>query len=50
MAHRKALVFAGGIVPILDVALSALEEFKYGWWQDGKQHMSAWLENDNSFT
>jgi RHS repeat-associated protein len=50
VSFAQQLVFVGGIVPILDLALGAFEEFKYGWWQDGKQDMSAWLENDNSFT
>ncbi|MBV9582432.1 MAG: VCBS repeat-containing protein, partial [Chloroflexi bacterium] len=41
MSYADQLVFLGNAVPILDLALGAFEEFKYGWWENGKQDFSA---------
>jgi hypothetical protein len=37
MSYADQLVLLGNAIPILDLALGAFEEFKYGWWEDGKQ-------------
>jgi RHS repeat-associated protein len=41
MSYADQLVLLLNMAPLLDLALSAFEEFKYGWWEDGKQDFSA---------
>jgi hypothetical protein len=44
MSCADQLVFLGNVIPILDLALGAFEEFKYGWWEAGKRdYCRAWL-------
>jgi RHS repeat-associated protein len=41
ISYANQLVFLGNLVPILNLALGAFEEFKYGWWENGKAEFSA---------
>lgn len=45
MSYADQLVFVGNAVPILDLALGAFEEFRYGWWEDGKEGFSRWFRS-----
>ncbi|MGW0882494.1 toxin TcdB middle/N-terminal domain-containing protein [Streptomyces sp. NPDC002671] len=45
MSYADQLVFVGNAVPVLDLALGAFEEFKYGWWEDGKNGFSQWFHS-----